>query len=215
MYQPPARPKIYHIVHIDKLPSIIADGCLSCDAKILRRPHIGTVIGMNSIKQRRLRLPVHCHPGLYVGDFVPFYFCPRSIMLYVIHCANHEELAYRGGQGSIVHLEADFHDVIGWADARRRQWAFSLSNAGAAYTKFRSRLDELNEVNWPAVAARNFRPAEVKEGKQAEFLVCDSFPWECVMRIGVHSREIARQVSNILPVARHRPPVEVRPDWYY
>lgn len=27
----PAQPKIYHIVHVDRLPSIIADGCLWCD----------------------------------------------------------------------------------------------------------------------------------------------------------------------------------------
>lgn len=24
----PAQPKIYHIVHVDRLPSIVADGCL-------------------------------------------------------------------------------------------------------------------------------------------------------------------------------------------
>jgi len=33
----PAQPKIYHIVHVDRLPSIIADGGLWCDAEIVRR----------------------------------------------------------------------------------------------------------------------------------------------------------------------------------
>ena len=33
-------------------------------------------------------------------------------MLYVIHCANHPELAYRGGQQPIIHLEADLHQHI-------------------------------------------------------------------------------------------------------
>ena len=74
-------------------------------------------IGMGSIKQRRLSLPVTCHPGDYVGDYVPFYFGPRSIMLYVIRCANHPELAYRGGQEPIVHLEADLPAVVQWAGA--------------------------------------------------------------------------------------------------
>ena len=100
----PAQPKIYHIVHIDNLASIVADGCLWSDAVMIQRQG-GTVIGMGGIKQRRLGLPVSCHDGLNVGDCVPFYFCPRSIMLYVIHCANHPELAYRGGQQPIVHLE--------------------------------------------------------------------------------------------------------------
>jgi ssDNA thymidine ADP-ribosyltransferase, DarT len=33
---------------------------------------------MSTIKQRRLALPVTCHANDHVGDYVPFYFCPRS-----------------------------------------------------------------------------------------------------------------------------------------
>lgn len=171
----PAQPKIYHIVHVDRLPSILADGCLWCDAIMAERLGVGTMIGMNNIKARRLRLPVTCHPGYHVGDFVPFYFCSRSIMLYVIRRGNHPSLTYRGGQEPIVHLEADLNQTVRWADARRRRWAFSLSNAGACYAQFRSSLGYLHEVDWEAVAALDFRPAEVKESKQAEFLVHKSF----------------------------------------
>ena len=176
MPQPPDQPKIYHIVHVDRLASIVADGCLWSDAEVVGHGQGGTTIGMGGIKARRLRLPVECHPGDHVGEFVPFYFCPRSIMLYVIHRANDPELTYREGQRPIVHLEADLYEVVAWADANGRRWAFSLSNAGAYYTQFRSRVDQLDEVNWPAVAATDFRGAEVKEGKQAEFLVHQQFP---------------------------------------
>ena len=117
----PAQPKIYHIVHMDRLSSIIADGHLWCDAEIARReagkPGAGTTIGLSSIKQRRLNeLQLTSHPGLYVGQCVPFYFCPRSVMLYVISRADHSELAYHGGQRPIVHLEADLHLSVAWAD---------------------------------------------------------------------------------------------------
>ena len=82
---PPAAPKIYHIVHVGRLPLIIADGSLWCDAEMARRnavsPGTGTTIGLSSIKQRRLtRLTLTSHPGLYVGQCVPFYLCPRSVM---------------------------------------------------------------------------------------------------------------------------------------
>jgi hypothetical protein len=210
----PAQPKIYHIVHVDKLGSIVTDGCLWSDAVMRGRPG-GTVIGMDSIKQRRLSLPVSCHSGTNVGEYVPFYFCPRSIMLFVIHCANHPELVYRGGQQPIVHLEADLDQVIRWAGANGRHWAFSLSNAGAAYTQFRADLGRLEEVNWAAVAATDFRPADIKEGKQAEFLVQESFPWELVERIGVHSSGIVPRVSAAMLGATHRPQVEIRREWYY
>jgi len=63
----PANPKIYHIVHVDRLPSIIADGCLWSDAAMVGRPGVGTMIGMNSIKQRRMNeLTLDSRPGLYV-----------------------------------------------------------------------------------------------------------------------------------------------------
>ncbi len=210
----PAQPKIYHIVHVDNLASIVADGCLWSDSVMVQRRG-GTVIGMGSIKQRRLGLPVSCHPGTKVGEYVPFYFCSRSIMLFVIYCANHPELAYRGGQQPIVHLEADLHQVVQWAEAKGQRWAFSLSNAGAVYTQFRAELDRLSDINWEAVAATDFRPADIKEAKQAEFLVQQSFPWHLVERIGVHSQGIVSKVSDAMQGAAHRPRIEIKRDWYY
>lgn len=137
MPTPPVQLKIYHITHVDNLSSIIADGCLVSDAIMIARGGPSKAIGMSSIKQRRLRLPVDCHAGDQVGDYVPFYFCPRSVMLFLIHKRN-VELTYQGGQRPIVHLEADLHSVVGWANQAGRRWAFSLSNAGAFYTQFRN-----------------------------------------------------------------------------
>ena len=71
----PVQPKIYHIVHVDRLSSIIADGCLWCDAEALRRDLLGTAIGMNAIKQWRLnKLTLTSHPGVYVGGLRAFLF---------------------------------------------------------------------------------------------------------------------------------------------
>lgn len=129
----PVNPKIYHIVHVDKLTSIATDGFLFSDAELAQRPANGTVIGMNNIKARRMHeLTLASRPGLYVGQCVPFYFCPRSVMLYLIHRRN-SELAYKGGQGPIVHLVADLQAAVAWADANARRWAFTLSNAGSFY----------------------------------------------------------------------------------
>lgn len=210
----PIQPKIYHIVHIDNLASIVGDGCLWSDSVMIQRRG-GTVIGMGSIKRRRLGLPVSCHQGTNVGEYVPFYFCSRSIMLFVIHCANHPELEYRGGQQPIVHLEADLYQVVQWAEANERRWAFSLSNAGAIYAKFRAGLDRLGDINWDAVAATDFRPSDIKEAKQAEFLVQQSFPWHLVERIGVYSPGIVPRVSATLQGAAHKPRIEIRREWYY
>ncbi len=206
---------LYHITHVDNLPSILADGGLGSDVAIIAKGGPAASIGMGSIKQRRLGLPVKCHPGDRVGDYVPFYFCPRSIMLYLIHRANHSELAYRDGQAPIVHLEADLFETVAWAEHEGHRWAFSLSNAGAYYTEFRNRLDQLDEVDWEAVAATDFRAAQVKEGKQAELLVHEFFPWHLVRRIGVQSDSIRQRVLRALSGSGPQPVVQVRQDWYY
>ena len=57
---PPANPKIYHIVHMDRLSSIIAGNPLWCDAEIARReaakPGTRATIGLSTIKKRRLNV---------------------------------------------------------------------------------------------------------------------------------------------------------------
>jgi hypothetical protein len=215
----PAQPKVYHIVHSDRLASIIADGFLWSDAAMVQRQGVGTTIGMSNIKARRLNeLSLSCHPNLRVGHCTPFYFCSRSVMLYLIYRRN-EELTYKGGQEPIVHLEADLHATIAWAQQNNRRWAFTLSNAGAYYFEDRSDIAQLGDINWDAVQARQWSgngiSRSVKEGKQAEFLIEQAFPWQLVERIGVFSQGYVQPVSQAMQGAAHRPRIEIRREWYY
>ena len=162
----PAQPKIYHIIHVDRLASIIADGSLWSDAVMVQRQGVGTTIGMSNIKARRLNeLSLSCHPDLRVGHCTPFYFCPRSVMLYLIYRRS-EELAYKGGQEPIVHLEADLHATIAWAQQNNQRWAFTLSNAGTYYFEDRSDVAKLSNINWDAVQARQWGFA-IRQRRQA------------------------------------------------
>ncbi len=214
MGRPPSRPKIYHIVHIDRLPSIIADGYLWCDAEVARRSSPGTTIGMDGIKRRRLdELELDSHPDLRVGDCVPFYFCPRSVMLYVLHKGTNRDLAYQGGQERIIHLEADLYQTVDWANRIQRRWAFTSSNAGSYYFEDYSNLAELGQIDWGAVQSRDW--AQGKESKQAEFLVEHSFAWDLITRIGIRSERIYASVHSSLVRSSHRPKIEVKPEWYY
>jgi hypothetical protein len=210
----PAQPRIYHITHVDNLVRILADGGLHSDRTIAQAGGPSVTIGMSTIKQRRLTLPVKCYEGDFVGDYVPFYFCARSVMLYLIYRGNHPELTYHGGQGPIVHLEADLEEVVAWANAEHRRWAFALSNAGAYYTEFRSTLTDLKDINWAAVQAVDWQAADIKEGKQAEFLIHEWFPITLVRRVGVASSPIKERVLQAFKGAV-TPSIVIKPDWYY
>lgn len=208
----PVQPKINHIVHVDRLLTIIGDGCLWCDAEIDRRMPTGTVIGMGKIKKRRLQKPLSSFSNLHVGDCVPFYFCPRSVMLYMFQKNNHPEITYRGGQEPIIHLVADLRSVVQWAMENNRRWVFTDSNAGSFYFNDYANLNQLDQIDWNSVEARSW--SGCREKKQAEFLIEKSFPWHLVEGIGVYSRAVFQQAVNALPVGGHRPQVKVKPEWY-
>ena len=83
------------------------------------------------------------------------------------------------------------------------------------YTEFRRRVDELDQIDWAAVAATDFRDSGIKEGKQAEVLVQDFVPWQLVRRIGVMSMRVLHQAMRDMSGAGHRPRVEVCRTWYF
>jgi len=180
---------------------------------MVQRSLIGTDIGMHQIKKQRLERSLRSHPSLHVGDCVPFYFCPRSVMLYVIFQKNYPELNYSGGQGPIIHLEADLKQTIEWADRKSRRWAFTPSNAASSYFEDYADLAQLEKIDWDAVQKEYW--FNCKEGKQAEFLLEREFPWQLVSRIGVHSQLISDKISMALQTLDHKPTVEIKANWYY
>jgi hypothetical protein len=88
-------------------------------------PETTFAIGMEHIKERRLTKRLYSYPDLTVGQCVPFYFCPRSVMLYTLHQQDHKDLSYREGQTWIIHLEADMNGAITWA-TQQKNAGFSL-----------------------------------------------------------------------------------------
>ena len=216
MTTPPAQPKIYHITHLDNLASIVAAGCIEADGRRVGQGGGQTSIGMSEIKRRRLYdIAVSCHKGTMVGEYVPFYFCPRSIMLYILHMGNHPDLNYRGGQGPVLHLQVDMESAINWADQHGVRWAFSDRNAGSYYADFYNSRNELDKIDWKAVNETDFRDSLVKEGKQAELLIHDTCPWHLVEKVGVLNERIHNQVSTILQNVQHKPVVTIERTWYY
>ncbi len=210
---PPEEPKIYHILHVDRLSAVISDGCLFSDRIIRQRRPGGTSIGMGDVKDRRLVRPLQSQLGLLVGDCVPFYFCPRSVMLYVIHKKNHPQLGFRGGQDPIVHLEADLRETVEWAESVGRRWAFTSSNAASRHFRDYRSLANLDKLDWDAVYATRWQGR--KEGKQAEFLVEQSVSWGLVRCVGVPSESMRDRARRAIGASGHQPAVEVRVGWYY
>lgn len=212
----PPGPSIYHITHVDNLAAIVASGSLLSDAAMIAQGGPERTIGMSRIKRRRLdEIEVPPHPGTHVGDYVPFNFCPRSVMLYVIYCGNDPELDYRGGQEPILHLKADAQRVIRWAETAGRRWAVSMTNAGNRLAEFGAQQEDLERLEWAAIGSRDFRARAVKEAKQAEFLIHDQLPFEFIDMIGAATDQIRDRALTVLARSGVAVKVETMPSWYY
>lgn len=209
----PAAISVYHIVHLDRLSLIINDGWLFSDSEMSDRPDTGTMIGINEVKTRRRHKPLNSYPDLMVGDCVPFNFCPRSVMLYLIHRGNHLNLPYRNGQQEIVHLRLNMQSCIRSAEQEGRRWAFTRMNAAAALSEDFTSTDRLNTIDWTVIESHRW--SGDRDEKQAEFLVEQKVPFTDVNEIGVFDQERQDKVTAILSGARHNPPVNVRRQWYY
>ena len=207
------RIKIYHIIHISKLKAILAEEYLISDAEVRKRTPVGETIGMESIKRRRLDLPLSSRPGLNVGECVPFYFCPRSVMLYMFHRDNNPDIEYHGGQEPILHLVADMKRTIEWLEQKHLRWAFTNTNAGSSYFEDFIDLNDLGRLDWDAIRSSQWKGCQDK--KQAEFLVEERFPWELVEGIGVYSFEWVDKVNEILENCAYKPLVKSQKDWYF
>ncbi len=144
--------------------------------------------------------------GGSLGDYVPFNFCPRSVMLYAVH-RGHQD--YSGGQESIVHLVSN----VSLATGLGRDWAFTDRHAELAHTLYFDTDRDLAEVPWHVMSMNYW--VDVQEERQAEFLVREFFPWTAVVEVAGMNAKAAQCIQVALAESRHLPQVTVRPEWYY
>lgn len=169
-----SRTAIYHITHIDNLPSIVADGGLWCDTE---RRHLlarHVTIAYENLKERRRRKAVTVGAGGVLADYVPFYFCPRSPMLYAI--AKGYVTSYRGSQTELIYLVSSVERVI----EGEHRWCFTDGHALEHFSNFYSDYHDLDKLDWPVIRNRYWQATlddpDRKRRKQAEFLVHRFFP---------------------------------------
>lgn len=164
---------IYHITHIRNLPNIIKDGGLWCDHIVAARNLAHVSIAHQHIKDRRAAKHVTCASGGTLADYVPFYFAPRSPMLYAIHRGNVE--GYQGGQAAVLHLVASAESVA----KNKLSFAFTDGHAEMDISRFFTDLKNLDQIDWAIMQATIWRDTlqdgDRKRRRQAEFLVHNFF----------------------------------------
>ncbi|RKN29934.1 type II toxin-antitoxin system toxin DNA ADP-ribosyl transferase DarT [Micromonospora musae] len=208
---------IMHFTHIDNLPAILKAGRLYSDSSV--GPQLATNVGAVEIKTRRRQRLVPCPPGGSVADYVPFYFAPRSPMMYRIACDHRDGKSgcYPGGDDPLIYLVSSVEQV----DAAGLSWVASDGNCAVGLTTFSAQLDELATlVDWPLLQEQIWRniPEDMDRMRRraAEFLVHREFPLDLLVGYAVRTEQRREQLRQVFREAGMiEPYVAVRPAWYY
>jgi len=205
---------IYHITPIDNLESILSAGRLLAYNAMRAAKTQYTNIAYENIQDRRARIRVPCGAGGVLHDYVPFYFAPRSSMLYTINRGNVPN--YTQGQEAVIHLVSHVEDIDARGDL---DFVFTDGHAVMEFTTFFDELNYLDNIDWDVMESRYWRDTnednDRKRRRQAEFLVRNFFPWELIIKIGFINSTIKAKTENILQNFTHKPSVIVPENWYY
>ncbi|MDL2313832.1 DUF4433 domain-containing protein [Desulfovibrio sp. OttesenSCG-928-C14] len=206
---------IYHITSVENLSGILANRGLWSDLEREARGVANKNIAHSHIKERRRNTLVPVGPRGVVADYVPFYYCTRSPMLYAIHSGNVS--GYADGQKSVVHLCSTVeiaHKNIQWCSSTGHTDITSLCT-------FFDTVDGFSSLDWNAIGSKSWgfphftQDSDLKRRKQAEFLAYRFFPWELFIGIGVFDEEVLQTVQSILEPATRKPRIAVTRNWYY
>lgn len=205
---------IYHITPLKNLSSVLEEGEIFSH-NILRLQQVSSCsIAHPHIQDRRADKIVPCSRGGNLHDYVPFYFAPRSPMLYAIH--GKKVSSYQEGQSTIIHLVSTAEAI----SAHGADFTFTDGHAAMAYADFHTDIKKLEAVIDRDVMQSKYwfdtnDDPNRKFRRQAEFLVYASLPVSLITEVGVCNSEIKEQVEQIFVGTNHRPLVQIHSDWYY
>lgn len=208
----PERALIFRIVHKSNMEWILQHG-LACgnDPKSHYAKWIN--IGNPELIQKRAIRPVHITPYGYLNDYVPFYFTPFSPMMKNI----------RSGWGGIVQrpnediviLVSSLHKI----QNEQLDFVFTDGHAYYQWSNFYNNLNDLNQVSWGLLQARDFtrdqNNPEKFERYQAEALIYQNCPLHALLGIVCYNEDVRKELCLLQNKYKCSIRVEIRPTWYF
>lgn len=206
--------EIYHITHVNNLSSIIKSSGLTANSILKRQSQTYQNIAHQTIQDRRAITPVPCGQKGTLHDYIPFYFAPRSPMLYAIN--QKQVQGYTQGQKPIIYLVTTAETIKNASIP----FVFTDGHGIMAYSLFYDDLKDLNTaIDWNVMKSKMWNDTsqdpDRKRRRQAEFLVYQHCPWHLINSIAVIDSAIAQQVNQILQAHSHAIPVNICRSWYY
>ena len=211
------RPQPLEVVHFTRVEHLggMAEWGMFSDNEAQARGLLQIEVGNSGIKERRRRRAVPIPPGGSVADYVPFYFAPRSPMMYSIERGNVP--TYQDGCGRLAYIVTNIERLVSLG----LPTLLTDRNAVLRLAEFTDARSAARDdfIDWELMQARywNSTPEEPDrmERRMAECLVHSNVPWEAVTEIVTQTRAVAEDAERVLTAVGRTTTILVRPDWYF
>ncbi|MBM3495911.1 MAG: DUF4433 domain-containing protein [Armatimonadetes bacterium] len=201
---------VFRLTHISNVPTILTNG-LHCGNSPDADPRFHS-IGNADVIARRARRAVPAPPHGALGDYVPFYFTPWSVML----------LNILTGRGVPRVAKTDLAIVTSSVSRLRDAGVrvlFTDRHAGMRSAGFFERPEDLGRIDWDILRRRDFRTDADDPGKreryQAEALAFRHVPVAALMGVACYDTEAVSALTVLMRSAPSGVPIRARREWYF
>jgi hypothetical protein len=207
----PERALIFRVIHRVNLAWVLDHG-LHCGNSAVRSTQ-WVSIGNQELIGKRAHWPVTSPPGGSLNDYVPFYFTPFSVMMRNINTGWNGVTKYPNND--ILILVSSLRLVA----SAGLTFLFTDRHANSSMVKYSSDLNQLSNVDWKLLQARDFKrdpdDPEKLERYQAEALVHRHCPVQGLSGIVSYGHDVKIEVEQALAVRGLHLQVVARTGWYF
>lgn len=202
----------YRVCHRDNLVQILEHG-LCTKHHTNADPHF-KVIGNPSIISTRDSTLVRITGYGTIGEYVPFYFTPRSIMLYNIVTGYWAPVVAKVQRDELLIFRSPVNELSAVGE-----FFFTDGQANDAFTKHYRNIENLKMVDWKNISNSNFSKSNGDFDRprryQAEFLIRDHVPITSIESIIVYNRAAAIFVQKQLSATTILLPVTINAAYFF
>lgn len=202
----------YRITHIQNLPFILQMGIVTKHHPQASEDYIH--IGNPEIIDVRSAKPVKIGNYGNIGDYVPFYFTPKSIMLYNILTGYYVPVVPKRKRNEILVIRCLIEDL-----AQLPQWFFTDGQGNDMASSHYNDLAYLDTIDWQCIQHSLFHKNDGDYDRprryQAEFLVHERVPLTAIESLNVYNQSAADYVNAVLSQNNINFAVHIQPQYFF
>lgn len=203
----------YRISHIQNIPQILHNGLCTKHHQNASNDFIR--IGNPEIIDVRDETEVRIDGYGYLGEYVPFYFTPKSMMLFNIITGYRQPIVKQYPKDEIIVVRCLIQDL---SDSGKFFFTDGQANE-KAMTRHYNDLNSLGNIDWDIIQQSDFKRDAADTDKtrryQAEFLMHEHVPIKNIESIHVYSDKAGNLVNLEMAKTNILIPIHITKQYFF